>query len=119
MFWFILTFAKLFMFSLDSYKAALGKDYKKLTFYLILHNEFMAEPESNDEDPHLCTYGFSGRGCSKEAAKPKTLKSPVQVIAADDDKDEEEMLKYCPRVLSETPSWTEVTGKFPFALLVE
>lgn len=81
-------FREVIMFSLDSYKSALGKDYKKLTFYLISHKEFMAEPESDDEDSHLCTYGFSGRGCPKEAAKPKTLKSPVQVIAADDDKDE-------------------------------
>ena len=55
------------MFTLGAYKDTLGKEFKRLTFYLIPLDEYKSDAQSNSEslttDQHLCRYGFSG-GCN-------------------------------------------------------
>ena len=79
------------MFTLDAYKNALGKEFKRLTFYLIPLDEYKSDAESDSEslttDEHLCRYGFSG-GCNHT----NTAESPALVIDEDDD----EKMDKCP-----------------------
>ena len=67
------------MFTLGAYKDALGKEFKRLTFYLIPLDESKSDAESDSEslttDQHLCRYGFLG-GCNHT----KTAESPALVI---------------------------------------
>lgn len=86
------------LFSLEAYKSALCKDYKRLTFYLIPSDDLITDSESDSsENPHLCTYGFVG-GCHKGQ-----LSAAVEVIPDDDGDDDEKMFQSCPWNSTELP----------------
>ena len=68
-------------FTLAAYKQAIGKEFKRLTFYLIPLEEFYTNnSEESDSEifegtanrSHLCTYGFSGP-CRKGKATERTV----------------------------------------------
>ena len=89
-----------------AYKEAIGKEFKRLTFYLIPRDEF-SDNESDSEsfagicstELLLCTYGFSG-GCRKEK------KSTISIVDVKDD----ELTSDCSSAATESLTLGQSTG---------
>ena len=99
-------------FQLAAYKQAIGKEFKRLTFYLIPVDDFIDMSEESDneatakpvnKESHLCEF-LSG-ACPKREAKREVTGS------SDDGNDDKGALDRCPWDASECGTSDQRTGK--------
>lgn len=99
-------------FPLAAYKQAIGKEFTRLTFYVIPLEEFYTNKSDKSDsetfegaakESHLCTYGFCG-ACRKGKATEST------VLVVDDINDDNEMDR-CPWASTGSAAEPLITGQ--------